>query len=108
MPGHWPGKQHVLKHRSGADIVHDHWIGLNVAYFGKVIFLNKKVILYRQHSQNNIGVSTISFLYFFKKLLNFWKTIHFDLDTLKNVNFPVSYIHFFYIKFKLNIKRLLS
>lgn len=40
---------------SSGFIMHDWWISLIAESFGKVTFLNKKLIYYRQHSNNTIG-----------------------------------------------------
>lgn len=36
-------------------LMHDWWIGLTTAKYGKNIFLNQQTILYRQHSNNAVG-----------------------------------------------------
>lgn len=41
-------------------IIHDTWIGLNVALNGKIEYLDKKTIKYRQHGKNQVGTDKIS------------------------------------------------
>ncbi|MDG5815010.1 glycosyltransferase family 2 protein [Chitinispirillales bacterium ANBcel5] len=41
-------------------VVHDWWISLNAAYSGKIFGINKKLMKYRVHSHNVIGISTES------------------------------------------------
>ena len=43
-------------------LYHDQWIGLNALRFGKVVALEEKLILYRQHGNNVIGATKTSLL----------------------------------------------
>lgn len=47
-------------------VIHDTWIGLNVALSGKIEYLDEKTIKYRQHGSNQVGTDKIS--HKFKKL----------------------------------------
>ncbi|MDO5883751.1 glycosyltransferase family 2 protein [Ligilactobacillus animalis] len=38
--------------------MHDWWIALIAAMFGKVIFIDEKLVLYRQHGRNTVGAGT--------------------------------------------------
>ncbi|MCD8553999.1 glycosyltransferase family 2 protein [Seleniivibrio sp.] len=52
-------------------IVHDWWAGLTaLAYGGKVVYLDKATILYRQHERNTIGTQKTDIRYMFSKLKN--------------------------------------
>lgn len=53
-----------LKTKFNANIVmHDHWLGLVTAYYkGLIIFIDKKLVLYRQHDSNVIGVNKRLFI----------------------------------------------
>ncbi len=46
--------KHILPFPEGIDI-HDKWLGVNAYYFGKIKYLKKPLIKYRQHSDNLIG-----------------------------------------------------
>lgn len=41
-------------------VIHDTWIGLIVALYGKVTYLNETTIKYRQHGSNQVGSNHIS------------------------------------------------
>lgn len=41
-------------------VIHDTWIGLIVSIYGKVTYLGKKTIKYRQHDTNQVGTNKIS------------------------------------------------
>lgn len=47
-------------------IIHDSWIGLMISFHGKIAYLDKPTIQYRQHGDNQVGTGKES--YQFKKL----------------------------------------
>lgn len=50
-------------------IMHDWWIALVAAWFGKVAFIEEPTIMYRQHSDNSVGALQInSFKYIIKRI----------------------------------------
>lgn len=51
-------------------IMHDHWISLAAAFFGKVVYIDQPLILYRQHGGNVIG----SFRYDLRSCLETFRT----------------------------------
>ncbi|MBA0184070.1 glycosyltransferase [Pectobacterium versatile] len=51
-------------------IMHDWWMILVASYFGKVSFLDKKTMLYRQHAKNEIGAVKFSVFSSIMKLIN--------------------------------------
>jgi glycosyltransferase involved in cell wall biosynthesis len=48
-------------------VMHDHWISLVAAAFGKIIYLNEPTLHYRQHENNFYGASPYGWRYFYKK-----------------------------------------
>lgn len=54
-------------------IMHDWWIALVAASFGHIGFLSQPTILYRQHTQNNIGAKRYGLIDFFRKGLFYKK-----------------------------------
>ena len=51
-----------LKHIPLYSRMHDHWLGLIAAAFGKIVFIDKPTMLYRQHDNNvcGTGINTLS------------------------------------------------
>src|SRR5690606_13737176 len=44
----------------GAALMHDHWLSLVSACFGKIAYLPEPTLLYRQHSGNKVGAQVWS------------------------------------------------
>ena len=40
-------------------VMHDHWIALVAAFFGKIVFLDEATLSYRQHGDNSCGVKPL-------------------------------------------------
>ena len=51
-------------------LMHDWWLGLCIAAFGKLDIINEPTMLYRQHGKNDTGAKKYGFLPFFKRLLS--------------------------------------
>lgn len=49
-------------------IMHDWWLALTAAAFGKIIYLPKATLLYRQHSANNTGAKHWDLTYILRKI----------------------------------------
>lgn len=50
-------------------IMHDWWASMIAAKFGKITCLNEPLILYRQHSENNVGAKNYTFFEISKKVI---------------------------------------
>lgn len=64
-------------------IMHDWWIGLVAAKFGKIGYLDSPTILYRQHSSNDTGAKRFSYMEIAKKAFTLFQkkdiyTAHLD------------------------------
>lgn len=59
--------------------MHDHWFALIAAAFGKIIFIEKATILYRQHASNSVGVNRRNLIENIKYKIFSSKKIHQDL-----------------------------
>ena len=40
--------------------IHDHWLGIIMSIYGKVVYMPEKYIKYRQHGNNQVGTNKIS------------------------------------------------
>lgn len=47
--------------------MHDHWVSLVAAAFGKIIFLDEPTLLYRQHDDNYYGASNYGWGHFYRR-----------------------------------------
>ena len=70
-------------------IMYDWWIAMNVARYGKIVYLSAPSILYRQHSDNRIGAKeakNINIINFFKKLCRLNKLLFAQYRMVKKAN----------------------
>lgn len=74
--------------------MHDWWIGMIVARYGKIKYLNSQTILYRQHEHNQVGSGRINRQYFYDRLLHAWRIV--------NINYKY-YRMLKYLPFNVNI-----
>lgn len=76
--------------------VHDRWIGIIAAIEGKIEFINKCLVRYRQHSYNQTGILTgvydkqtyydVRIEAFFKRYIALKKRLSYDDDLKQNIN----------------------
>lgn len=66
-------------------IMHDWWIAINVAKYGKIVYVSTPSTLYRQHSKNVIGAQRINILHFFKKLFHLRELLSAQYKMVKKV-----------------------
>lgn len=67
-------------------MMHDRWIGLVAVTFGKIIFIDKSTILYRQHNTNDTGAKKYLTSYLFNNLRNL-KSISLDKHIMQSKKF---------------------
>lgn len=56
-------------------IMHDWYLGLIALAFGNVKFIDYPTILYRQHSNNEVGAKRFNYIYVLNRILNIRETI---------------------------------
>ena len=80
--------------------IHDMWIGVNCAYFGKVKYIHRPTMLYRQHSSNVVGSVDVNRMYYFRRLGKIADTIGFILRIKRHLSFKVRIDKILYYKVK--------
>jgi hypothetical protein len=63
-------------------VIHDWWLGLVASVFGRVGYLPRATVLYRQHDRNSIGAPRYGFPYGLRRLLHLLqgRTVHSGLS----------------------------
>ena len=85
----------------------DHWIGMHVAYYGKISCIEQPLVLYRQHSSNVVGASKISLQYLLSRLVIFQPYQRLVAVKAK-ASIPVPVAKVFLFKIWYNASRLLK
>ncbi len=88
------------------DLFHDWWTAVNVAYYGKVCYIHKQLIRYRQHQHNVVGALDIGVKYHLKKLSNLSRQLAIYLSMYRQLSFKPSVFLWIYYKITINLKRL--
>jgi glycosyltransferase involved in cell wall biosynthesis len=86
---------------------HDHWLLMHAAHYGKISFLNKATVYYRQHEQNSVGAHGVSNGYFIRKLASLKIIIKRWQYILKYFMVKGGVFNLAFTKLLLNLKRLL-
>jgi len=67
-------------------IMYDWWISMNVAKYGKIVYVSTPSILYRQHSKNTIGAQKMDVFQFLKNLCRLRKLLSAHYRMVKRFN----------------------
>lgn len=89
------------------EMQHDHWIGVNVAKYGQIDYIQTPTLLYRQHDSNVEGAHNFGWYYVGKKI----KTISQNIKKLYKSAFvfhDVSFLTLLWYKLHLNFERLIK
>lgn len=93
----------------GANIMmHDWYVMIKALDNGLIFYTEQPLMLYRQHNNNAIGATKISFYSYFFKILNIPKVIKNQIKLYQFVNkyTHIGFFVFYILKFKFNILRL--
>jgi len=87
-------------------MIHDQWIGVNVAKYGKIDYIKEQTILYRQHGNNVAGAHSYGYKYIAQKLLKIKELfIYFNKASEHYKN--ISLLELLFYKISLNINRII-
>ena len=89
-------------------IIHDQWIAVNIAHFGKISYLPQATLMYRQHSNNVLGSLNIGMVYFMKKIFSPVKQLYIYKSLLFGLKFRINVFEFLYYKMLFTVKRLIK
>lgn len=84
-------------------IMHDWWIGLIISHFGKIFYLPKQTILYRQHGNNQVGCQKINLQYYLNRLLHIAEIVKINYKyykMLKSLPFRINITRCLFLKIK--------
>lgn len=87
---------------------HDHWVAINTCKYGVNVYVEKPLIMYRQHGVNEIGAIRVGPIYYFFRVMNVLMNIRNYTGKYRYLSFNVSLFQIFLNKIILNLKRLAS
>ncbi len=61
-------------------LMHDWWLGVVAARFGKVVYLDQPTVSYRQHRDNAVGVKNVGSMAYICTMIKNWKAV---ADTIR-------------------------
>lgn len=87
-------------------VLHDQWIAVIVAHYGKISYLHEALLQYRQHGRNVLGTLDIGSSYFMHKILNFKKQMRIYSSFYMNLPFRVNLIKWIILKIIYTFRRI--
>ncbi len=90
------------------EVVYDAWVGLVIAYYGKVFYLYEQTLFYRQHAYNAVGSNHISLRYFVDKFLGNKNWAKNNDALLNSLPYHLHYGKWLYWKIFYTIKRIIK
>lgn len=102
-------KDAVLPFELPGEMIHDHWLAVNISKYGIIDYINTQTILYRQHKKNAIGASRYNIYYFILKLINL-KNLFSILRRcyIMSKYFGIPFLELLFLKLKINFLRLIK
>lgn len=88
------------------NLFHDWWVGVIVCYYGKVSYIHKPLLRYRQHSSNVVGANNIGGYYIVNKLLHIKKQMNIYINMYTKLPFKVNILKWGYYKLIFNLRRI--
>lgn len=88
------------------DLFHDWWVGVIVCHYGKVSYIHKPLLKYRQHSSNVVGALNVGSQYLWNKFSHVRKQWKIYNSMYKQLPFKPSILKWGYYKLIINLTRL--
>lgn len=88
-------------------MIHDQWIGVNVAKYGKIEYIDKQTIFYRQHGNNVAGAHNYGLKYISSKLMQIKKILNYFQQASSYFK-EISILEIIFYKIQINISRLVT
>lgn len=85
------------------EVIHDHFIAINISKYGRVDYISEPTMLYVQHQNNVVGASAFDLQYLIKRM-RYVRTTWSAYYALCR-HFKMNFLLFIYFKMILNIKR---
>ncbi len=87
--------------------VHDMWLAVIIAHYGKMLYLTQPLMSYRQHDKNVLGEVNIGLGYYFERAKSAFKTVGLIRKIQKNLGFKSNFFLILYYKFFYAYKRII-
>jgi len=88
------------------DVLHDHWIAVNIVKYGYYSYIEDPLTIYRQHQKNLVGSTSRGIKYFIRKILHLVRDIRSFKKKYSHFNFKISLVKVCFYKVVLNLKRI--
>lgn len=90
--------------------MHDSWLAYIAAKYGKIVNINKQLVLYRQHGNNVCGINNRRKLGLLYKVLHPKSSLQINLDKYNRIKKieSISFITYLYYKFCIIIQRKIN
>lgn len=87
-------------------IIHDQWVSILACKFGVISYVNRPLVLYRQHDKNVVGSALVNIKYLLRKILSPIKTFQTINEVCDQLPFHCNKALVYKEKVLFNIKRL--
>ena len=89
-----------------SDLFHDWWVAIITCYYGKVFYVHKPLLRYRQHLSNVVGANQVGFNYLLSKILKCKKQFSIYKSMYRQLPFKPSIVTWAFYKIIFNLRRL--
>lgn len=91
------------------NMIHDHWVGVNISKYGIVDYICTQTVLYRQHFDNVIGAHKFNLKYIFIKIFKIKKLMkRMKIYYGAAKYFKISFLELMVLQIKINFLRIIK